>query len=64
MIKNKHTIYISLGLIIGTTIGLFLDIYQIDVYGAVGLGIVFTPMIGLFLSVVICNFLYKKSSSN
>jgi len=63
MVKSKHTIYIALGLIIGTLIGLFLDIYQIDLYGAVGLGIVFTPMIGLFLSVVIGNILNNKSSS-
>ena len=49
----KRTTYISLGLVIGSIVGLFLDMYQIALYGEVGLGIVFTPMIGLFLGVFI-----------
>ena len=60
MIRNNHSYYIALGLIVGTTIGLFLDMYQLNIYGEVGLGIVFTPMIGLLLSVVICHLLSKK----
>lgn len=61
MKENKSTTYISFGLIIGTVVGLFLDMYQINAYGAVGLGIVYTPMIGLFLGVIIYSFLNKKS---
>ncbi len=49
----KRTTYISLGLVIGSIVGLFLDMYQITLYGEVGLGIVFTPIIGLFLGAFI-----------
>lgn len=59
----KRTIYISVGLIIGSIIGLFLDMYQINLYGALGLGIVYTPIIGLCLGIIIGNFLTKKSST-
>ncbi|SET40479.1 hypothetical protein [Thalassotalea agarivorans] len=62
MNKNKHAIVVPFGLIIGTTIGLFLDIYQINVFGDVGLGIVFMPLVGLFLGIVVSHFLDKKSS--
>ena len=58
--ESKHTKYISFGLVVGSVIGLFLDIYQINVFGAVGLGIVFTPIIGLCLGGVICSFKNKK----
>ena len=61
MKEYKRTIYISSGLIFGSIIGLFLDIYQIDLFGAVGLGIVYTPIIGLFLGVVVGVFFTKKS---
>lgn len=58
MMKNiKRTTYISFGFILGSVIGLFMDMYQMDIYGAVGLGIVYTPMVGLCLGVVIYSFL-------
>jgi len=60
MQDSKRTTYISFGLIIGSTIGLFLDIYQINIYGAIGLGIVYTPMIGLLLAVFIFSLFNKK----
>ncbi len=60
MTKSKPTNYIAFGLIIGSIIGLFLDIYQINLYGSVGLGIVFTPMIGLLGGVLI----YKLKQTN
>lgn len=50
---NERTIYLSVGLLIGLIVGLFFDIYQVNVYGAVGLGIVFTPMLGLFLGLIV-----------
>lgn len=50
---NERTIYLSVGLLIGLIVGLFFDFYQVNVYGAVGLGIVFTPMIGLFLGLTV-----------
>lgn len=50
---NERTIYLSVGLLTGLIVGLFFDIYQVNVYGAVGLGIVFTPMIGLFLGLIV-----------
>ena len=62
MKESKYTKYISFGLVVGSVIGLFLDIYQINVFGAVGLGIVFTPIIGLCLGAVICSFKNKKYS--
>jgi len=61
MKKSTGTSYIAFGLIAGSIIGLFLDMYQIDLYGAVGLGIVYTPMIGLSLAIIICRWLNKKS---
>jgi F0F1-type ATP synthase assembly protein I len=63
MKEYKRTTYISFGLIIGSIIGLFLDMYQIDIYGAVGLGIVYTPIIGMCLGVIISSFLTKKSNT-
>ena len=63
MKEYRRTTYISFGLIIGLIIGLFLDIYQIDLYGAVGLGIVYTPIIGLCLGGIISSFLTKKSNT-
>lgn len=63
MKEYKRTTYISFGLIIGSIIGLFLDMYQIDLYGAVGLGIVYTPIIGLLLGIIVNAFLTKKSST-
>lgn len=63
MKEYKRTTYISFGLIIGSIIGLFLDMYQIGLYGAVGLGIVYTPLIGLLLGIIVSAFLTKKSSS-
>lgn len=63
MKEYKRTTYISFGLIIGSIIGLFLDMYQIDLYGAVGLGIVYTPLIGLLLGIIVSAFLTKKSST-
>jgi hypothetical protein len=62
MSKNKRSSYISFGLIIGSMIGLFLDMYKIDLYGAVGLGIVYTPVIGLCLGIIIDSILTKKPS--
>jgi len=61
MKEYKRTTYMSYGLIIGLIIGLFLDMYQIGLYGAVGLGLVFTPIIGLFLGIIGGGFLIKKS---
>lgn len=63
MKEYKRTTYISFGLIIGSIIGLFLDMNQIDLYGAVGLGIVYTPIIGLLLGIIVSGFLTKKSST-
>lgn len=63
MKEYKRTTYISFGLIIGSIIGLFLDMYQIGLYWAVGLGIVYTPLIGLLLGIIVSAFLTKKSSS-
>ncbi|GLX79460.1 hypothetical protein tinsulaeT_28000 [Thalassotalea insulae] len=60
MKKSKRTTYISFGLVVGSIIGMFLDMYQIGVYGVVGLGIVFTPIIGLCIGAIICNFNNKK----
>lgn len=61
MKEYKPWPYISVGLVIGVIVGLFLDMYQINFYGAVGLGIVFTPIIGLFFGGIIGRFLTKKS---
>jgi len=47
MNESQRTTYISLGLVVSAVIGLFLDMYQKDVYGASGLGIVFTPITGV-----------------
>ncbi len=63
MKEYKRTTYISFGLIIGLIIGLFLDMYQINFYGAVGLGIVYTPMIGLCTGVIVGSYLAKKFST-
>ena len=64
MKESKHTKYIPFGLVVGSVVGLFLDMYQIEVYGTVGLGIVFTPIIGLCIGVVISSFKNKKYSSS
>ena len=50
---NKLGLYIAYGLIIGSVIGMVLDMYEIAVFGAAGLGIVFMPAVGLLLGVVI-----------
>ncbi len=63
MKEYKRTTYISFGIVIGSIIGLFVDMYQIELYGAVGLGIVYTPIIGLCLSVVLSSLLIKKSNT-
>lgn len=57
--EHKYTMYITFGLILGSIIGLFLDIYQIDIFGAVGLGIVYTPVIGLLCG-VLANYLVSR----
>ena len=48
------------GLIIGFIIGLALDIYEVNAFGDVGLGIVFGPMIGIVLATIYSN-LDKKT---
>ena len=53
MKEIRRTTFVTLGIIIGSVVGLFLDIYQIDLYGAIGLGIVYTPMIGICLAIII-----------
>lgn len=49
------------GLIIGFIIGLALDIYEVNAFGDVGLGIVFGPMIGIVLATIYSNLGKKKN---
>ena len=59
MNESQRITYISLGLVVSAVIGLFLYMYQKDVYGASGLGIVFTPIIGVFVGATFCSLKIK-----
>ena len=59
MNESQRTTYISLGLVVSTVIGFLLDMYQKDVYGASGLGVVFTSINGVFVGVTFCSLKIK-----
>lgn len=63
MKENKQASFIAFGLLIGSIVGLFLDMYQFELFGAVGLGIVYAPVLGLLLSVFAYQLMYKKVKS-
>lgn len=59
--KARDTGFIAAGLILGTIIGLGLDIYELNVFGDIGLGIVFCPMIGILISTVLTYFSRRRN---
>ncbi len=59
--NSKMNHFIAYGLIIGSLIGTFLDMYEIAVFGAAGLGIVYMPMAGLLIGAVIGRFSNRKN---
>lgn len=50
--SDRRDHVLPFGIIIGFIIGLTLDIYEINVFGEVGLGIVFGPMIGIVVATI------------
>lgn len=52
------------GLIIGFIIGLALDIYEVNAFGDVGLGVVFGPMIGVLIGAIYTSFFVKEKHSS
>ena len=50
-------------LIISSIIGLTLDIYEVPIFGDVGLGLVFGPAIGLILYCIFLQIKSKKITS-
>ena len=60
--KARDTGFIAAGVILGTIIGLGLDIYELNVFGDIGLGIVFCPMIGMLISTVLTYFSRRRNN--
>ena len=53
MVKNSdNNQAVALSILIGFIIGLTLDIFQLNAFGDIGLGIVFCPMIGVLLAAI------------
>ena len=61
MNKSKSQNYVIISIIIGSIIGLFLDIYEIALFGKVGLALVFFPMISLLIGLLIKSYSWNKS---
>lgn len=60
--KAKDTDFIAAGLILGTIVGLGIDIYELNVFGDIGLGIVFCPMTGILVSSVLTYFSRRRNN--
>ena len=51
-ISEHNTEHLAWFLIVSSMVGLAFDIFQVPIFGEVGLGIVFTPAIGLILFIL------------
>ncbi len=59
-IRSQLTAY---GLLLGVIIGLFLDLYEVTIFGDVGLGIVYGPMLGIILGLFLGSRLYERQNN-
>jgi hypothetical protein len=61
--KVNESNFITYGLLLGFIGGLLLDIYKSTIFGDVGLGIIFGPMIGIISGTFIGSFLSRRSKN-